>query len=619
MLAKESVGAFSDDEWIYEIKWDGYRAIAELNGDKVLLYSRNGNTFNESYPVVVEALQKLKLNAVLDGEIVALDENGMPRFQFLQDYGKAGNYPLVYYVFDVLEIKGKDTKDLTLLERKKLLKKLLKKDHVIKYSDHIEEKGEEFFELAKAKDMEGIMAKKADSLYYPGVRTKEWLKIKHHKSQEAIIAGFTQPTGSRKHFGALILAVKDGKNLRYIGHTGSGFNYKTLKEMYARLKPLIRETSPFKTEVKTNMPVTWVEPVLVCEVKYTEVTHGGNLRHPIFLRLREDKKTKEVTEESMKKIVKKSAAGKTKAKKAEVPGELSFGRIKVPISNVGKIFWPEEGITKGDVINYYQSVADYILPYLKGRPQSLFRTPNGIDKPGFFHKDAGVAAPDWVESEKIFSESTNKDIDYILCNNKASLAYLNNLGCIELNPWHSTTKALDNPDYIIIDLDPAPKNTFEQVIETANAVKEVLDRAGAKGFCKTSGATGLHVYIPTQKKYAYEQVKDFAHLVCMFTNELLPGFTSLERNLKKRGNNMIYLDHLQNRRGQTIACVYSLRPKPGATVSMPLSWNEVKKGLDPKDFNIHTALKRIKKNDDIFKPVLGKGVDLSACLKKLGA
>jgi bifunctional non-homologous end joining protein LigD len=612
MLAKESVSAFSDKDWIYEIKWDGYRAIAEINKKDVLLYSRNGNTFNESYPVVVEALQKMNIKAVLDGEIVALDENGMPSFQFLQDYGN-NIYPLVYYVFDILSLNGKDTTGLTLMERKDLLKKLLKKNEVIKYSDHIEEKGEQFFELAKEKDMEGIMAKKADSQYHPGTRTREWLKIKHHKTQEAIIAGFTEPGGSRKYFGALILAQKEGKELRYIGHTGSGFDFKGLKEMYARLKPLIQSTCPFKTPPKTNMPVTWVKPVLVCEMKYTEVTKDGHLRHPIFLRLREDKKAREVTTDSMEAVEKKpkkaSATEKTE-------NELSFGKIKVPLTNLKKIFWPKEGITKGDVIDYYQSVSNYILPYLKDRPQSLFRTPNGIDKPGFFHKDAGGEAPDWVESKKIFSESNNADIDYILCNNKATLAYLNNLGCIEVNPWHSTIKALDKPDYVIIDLDPAEKNTFEQVVETAQAVKHVLDKAGAKAFCKTSGATGLHIYIPMKKKYTYDQVKDFAHIICMMTNELLPDFSSLERNLKKRGNKMIYLDHLQNRKGQTIASVYSLRPKEGATVAMPLDWKEVKKGLDPKEFNIHTALKRIQKKGDIFKGVLGPGVDIAKCLKK---
>lgn len=632
MLAKESVNVFSNKDWIYEIKWDGYRAIAEVDGTNVSLYSRNGNTFNDSYPIVTQELKRLNINAVLDGEIVVLNDNGDPGFQLLQHYDTDSDHPIMFYVFDVLSINQTNTTDLTLIERKKLLEKLLKTNNVVKYSDHIEEHGEEFFEIAKKRGLEGIMAKKADSFYYPGVRTTEWLKIKHHHSQEAIIAGFTEPTGARKYFGALVLGIRDGKELKYVGHTGSGFNHEALKKMSQLLKPLIQKTSPFKEDVKTNMPVTWVKPVLVCEIKYTEFTRDGHMRHPIFLRLRNDKKANEVTMKATKPIAKKSSK-KTSVKKDVIKSSpkktktgskdetraentITFGKIKVPVTNLSKIFWPKEKITKGDVIKYYQSVSEYIMPYLKGRPQSLMRTPNGIGKPGFYHKDAGDDAPEWVESIEIYSESTKKDIDYILCNTKATLAYLNNLGCIEINPWHSTIKALDKPDYLVIDLDPSPKNTFEQVIETANAVKEVLDKAGAICFCKTSGATGLHIYIPMQKKYTYDQAKDFAHLVCILTNELLPKFTSLERNLKKRGNK-IYLDHLQNRRGQTIASVYSLRPKEGATVSTPLFWKEVKSGLTPLDFNIHNILKRIKNTGDIFTGVLGKGIDLNKCLNNL--
>ena len=635
MLAKESASAFSDKEWIYEIKWDGYRAIAEVNKKNVSLYSRNGNTFDGLYPIVAEGLRKMNLHAVLDGEIVVLNEEGDPDFQLLQHYQTDSEHPILFYVFDVLEINGTNTCGLPLTERKSLLKKLLKKNEVVRYSDHIEERGEDFFSIAKERNLEGIMAKRADSEYHPGSRTNDWLKIKNHLSQEAIIAGFTEPGGGRKHFGALVLGIKEGNGLRYIGHTGTGFDDATLKKMSALLKRLIQKKSPFKETVKTNMPATWVKPVLVCEVKYTEATRAGHLRHPVFVRLREDKTAKEVSMHATKKIAKKSAKKTSKtsdvkkqvlakskntvAKKADskAGSTKKIGRIAVPVTNLSKIFWPKEKITKGDVIDYYQSISDYIMPYLVARPESLLRNPNGIDKPGFFHKDAGDKAPEWVERIPLFSESANKNIDYILCNNKATLAYMNNLGCIEINPWHSTVKALDKPDYIIIDLDPSEKNTFDQVVETANVVKQVLDKAGADSYCKTSGATGLHIYIPVQKKYTYDQVKDFAQLICIFTQELVPEFTSMERNLKKRGNNKIYLDYLQNRRGQTIACAYSLRPKEGATVSMPILWKEVKKGLSPQHFNIHNALQRLQKNGDIFKNILGKGIDISECLKNL--
>jgi bifunctional non-homologous end joining protein LigD len=295
-----------------------------------------------------------------------------------------------------------------------------------------------------------------------------------------------------------------------------------------------------------------------------------------------------------------------------------FGKTKVKATNINKIYFPDDEITKGDVIDYYQQMADYILPYLKGRPQSLLRMPNGINAQGFFHKDAGVDAPTFVKTKELFSESTNKNINYIICDNKATLAYMNNLGSIEINPWHSTIQALDNPDYLIIDIDPSKENSFNQVIEAANVVKQVLDKAGAASYCKTSGASGLHVYVPVAKKYSYEQAKDFTYLICMLASEQLPGFTTLERNLQKRGNKHIYMDYLQNRRGQTIACAYSLRPKPGATVSTPLLWKEVKAGLTPQDFTINNILKRVKKRGDIFSPILGKGIDLNKCLKKLG-
>jgi bifunctional non-homologous end joining protein LigD len=628
MLAKETDKPFNDKEWIYEMKWDGYRAIAEVNENEVNLYSRNGNTFNYSYPIIVDELKKLKIHAVLDGEIIVVDENGKSSFQSLQYYQNDGTVPLEFRVFDLLSLKGQDTCSLALTDRKKLLKMLLPKNPVIKYSDHIEEKGTEFFKMAVENDLEGIMAKEANSIYNPGARTNLWLKIKNHKTLEAVIAGFTEPGGGRKHFGALVLGIWDGKQLKYIGHTGSGFDSKGLDRLIKLMKPLIQKKSPFDSVVKTNMPVTWVQPQLVCEIKYTEWTRDGHLRHPIFLRLREDKKAKDITTKTMEIVKPAKAADKKKPAKTKAPVKkkkekatqdefISFGKIKVKVTNFHKIYFPDEKITKGDVINYYQSVSKYILPYLKDRPESLKRNPNGIKDTGFFHKDAGVEAPDWVKSKSVYSDSTNKDINYILCNNAATLAYMNNLGCIEINPWHSTVQKLDKPDYLVIDIDPSDKNTFEQVIETANVVHDVFKKAGVESYCKTSGATGLHIYVPTQKKYTYDQLKDFSHLVCIMVQEQLPAFTSLERNLKKRGNKMIYLDHLQNRRGQTISSVYSLRPKAGATVSMPLHWKEVKSGLTPGDFNIYNALKRIEKTGDLFAPVLGKGIDLKKCLKQL--
>ncbi len=297
---------------------------------------------------------------------------------------------------------------------------------------------------------------------------------------------------------------------------------------------------------------------------------------------------------------------------------ITSGKIKVPVSNPQKIYFPLEKITKKMVVEYYQSIVKYILPFLKDRPESLKRNPNGILDQGFYHKDAGENAPDFIRTFPVHSESTNKEIDYIICNDKTTLAYLNNLGCIELNPWHSTIKKPDHPDYMIIDIDPSEKNNFEQVVAVANAFKKILDKAGAKSFCKTSGSSGLHIYVPMNKKYAYETVKDFAQLLCLMVNEMLPDLTTLTRNLAKRGNEKIYLDYLQNRRGQTIASVYSLRPHKGATVSMPLHWREVKKGLSPMKFTIHNSLKRIQKYPSLFDGIFGPAVNIDKCMKNLG-
>lgn len=619
MLAKEVSKPFDDDNWFFEIKWDGYRTIAQIGGGDVHLFSRNGNSFNSNYPIVVQELKKIGRDAILDGEIIILDEDGHPNFQYLQHYSENHFRPIQFQVFDLLELDGKSLLNKPLSVRKELLKEILPENNVIKYCDHISGKGIEFFEAAKASDLEGIMGKKANSKYFPGKRTGDWLKIKNHKSIEAIIVGYTAPAGSRKYFGALVLAEKDKDGFTYIGHTGTGFSDALLKEIYDLLQPLKTESSPFNKKIKTNAPVTWVKAEIVCEIKYTEITKEGILRHPVFLRIRNDKKVDEVNVPQEKaKATKKNFKKSSKKSVSKVEKKIfSFGKNKVEITHPSKIYFPNEGITKGEVADYYQSMAKYILPYLKGRPESLLRNPNGIDAKGFFHKDAGEKAPAFVKSEEIFSESVNKDIDYIICDNAAIMAYLNNLGCIELNPWHSTIDALDYPDYFMIDIDPSGKNNFDQVVEVALAVKEVMDEAGGNCFCKTSGATGLHVYIPANKKYTYDQVKDFAYLICVMVNNMLPGFTTLERNLKKRGNKHIYLDYLQNRRGQTLASVYSIRPKPGATVSTPLKWEEVKKGLSPKQFDIYNTKKRVEEMGDLFSGILKKGINMEKCLKKL--
>lgn len=290
---------------------------------------------------------------------------------------------------------------------------------------------------------------------------------------------------------------------------------------------------------------------------------------------------------------------------------------RLQLTNQNKIYWPDEGITKGQVLEYYSAISKYILPYLKGRPQSLKRNPNGIVDKGFYHKDAGDSAPDWVKSIELYSESAKKHIDYILCNNKATLLYLNNLGCIEINPWNSRVNHLDYPDYLVMDIDPAAKNSFNDVIEAALAIKEILDKAQAPSYCKTSGATGMHIYVPLRAAYHYDQVRSFAEIIAHLTQEQLPHSTTVERSLSKR-NNRIYIDYLQNSRGQTLSSVYSLRPVPGALVSTPLHWKEVKSGLRPTQFNIYTLPQRLDKVGDLFSGIRKGKLNLQRALKNLG-
>ncbi|AZA52265.1 DNA ligase D [Chryseobacterium sp. G0201] len=614
MFAKFFEKAFDDEDWIFEIKWDGYRAIADLSNEKPLFYSRNGISFLSKFDKVSKNFDQQKHKMILDGEIVAYDENGKPNFQLLQQIGDNPNLALVYQVFDLLWLNGHSTEEIPLIQRKELLKEALIETEVIKYCDHIPEKGIDFFNEMKKMQLEGMIAKKSDSLYIENYRSSDWLKIKFTNTEEAIICGFTKPRGSREGFGALILGKYIDGKLIYSGHTGTGFNKESLNLLHERLKKLVIKTSPFEAVPKTNMPVTWTKPELVCEIKYSEITKDGIFRHPVFVAIREDKNPED-TNEKPKEMKAKTPAKKTSTSEKEK--EITLDKHKVKLTNQDKVYFPKDEITKGDVIEYYQSVANFILPHLKNRPLSLNRFPNGIDEQSFYQKDASDNIPDWIKTTQVYSESNDKYIDYIYCNDKATLAYLNNLGCIDLNPWNSSLPDLEHPDFMVLDLDPSKKNSFDDVIETALQVNEVLNSIKIKGYCKTSGSTGIHVYIPMGGKYDFDQVKDFAHILMKQVNEKLPKITTLERSLQKRDDKKIYLDYLQNRTGQTLASVYSLRPKEGASVSMPLEWEELKPGLKPTDFNIHNALERIKEKGDLFKPVLGKGIDMMKALELL--
>ena len=630
MKATLTEEVFDDPEWIYEIKYDGYRALALIVNGKPDLYSRNLKSFNKSFPSLVNELSMFEENVLLDGEIVVVDEKGKSHFQLLQNYQKTGKGKLRYYAFDILYFKDKELTSIPLIRRKEILKNFISQNNFesIFYSDHIEESGKDFYKEAKKHQLEGIIGKNRNSIYRPGIRSKSWLKFKISKQQEAIIAGLTAPQGSRQYFGSLILGLYENGQLQYAGNCGTGFSDEELKRLHKKLKKYFIKKCPFLVKPLIRQEVQWIKPLVVCEVKFTEWTREGSMRHPVYLGIRQDKKPKEVIMEISAEAKPRRNRKKRSAPNSPKPSTLKqsppdsktitrkIGKVKLRITNQNKIYWPEEGITKGELIDYYDRIAPLILPYLKERPQSMHRFPNGISGKSFYQKDAATGKmADWVKTEKVFSKSNSKNIHYLVCNDRATLIYMANLGCIEINPWSSRISNPDKPDWMIIDLDPGEIG-FQEVVKTALTVKELFDELKIECYCKTSGATGLHIYTPLKGKYEYDVVREFAGMIARTAHALLPETTSVIRNPAKR-KKKIYIDYLQNSRGQTVAAPYSVRPMPGATVSTPLEWKEVNEELDPSDFTIQTIFKRLEKKGDLWKAVNGKNADLHSALKKL--
>jgi bifunctional non-homologous end joining protein LigD len=646
MLATLANKAFDDAGWTYEVKWDGYRALAYINNGSVEIASRNNKSFTEKYYPITAAMQKWKLNVVLDGELVVIKANGQADFGALQNWRSEADGHLVYYAFDILWLEGNNVMALPLQERQALLKKVLPTaDDRIRLSQIFTTNGLEFFEAAKKMGLEGMMAKKADSTYTPDNRSKNWLKIKVSQRQEVVIGGFTRNEGTSKLFSSLLLGVYDNGRFEYVGKVGTGFNAKMQKEMMEMFRPLIIKQSPFGYEPDINKPsrfrpnppkavATWLKPELVCEVSFAEVTSDGVFRHPSFEGMRTDKLPKEVVRETAtdtgvltNKAQEPATVNNAALVKAPKKGsrqtllnpneETQVKNINghdLKFTNLSKVYWPDEGYTKRDMFNYYYQMAEYILPYLKDRPQTLYRFPNGIYGKSFYQKDVKGKAPDWAKTYP-YTTSDGEDKEFLVGDNEATLLWIASLGCIELNPWFSTIHHPDNPDYCVIDLDPSDSTTFEQVIKAAQTVKEVLDAIGIPGYPKTSGSTGIHIYIPLGAKYSYDQSQMFGKLIASIVQSKLPDFTSIERQIKNREGKM-YVDYLQNRPNATLAGPYSLRPKPGATVSMPLHWEEIKEGLKMKDFTIQNAVERVRAEGDIFKGVLGKGIDMEKALAK---
>lgn len=613
---------FTDSEWQFELKLDGYRTLAYLQSGKVDLRSRRNNSFNRKFVEIHTALSEWKINVVVDGEVVVLNEEGRPDFNSIQLWETKKEGQVVFYAFDLLWIDGINIMDEPLYLRREALKQLMPESGVIRFSDHIDDIGNEFFEIARKNNLEGIIAKRKDSVYVPDFRAKTWLKIKIEERHEAVICGYTRKRDTDRLFSSLMLGLYENGELKFIGQVGTGFTEAMQEELMKKMKPLITKKLPFdKKPVIYGSDIAWLKPFLVCEVKYTELTNEGLMRHASFQGLREDKAAFELNNEP--ELYTDEVIEEVEEEQSEIIGPKKEEQIvnidghDLKLTNLKKIYWPKEKITKGEMLKYYYSMAEYILPYMKDRPQSLNRFPNGINGESFYHKNMGGKVDKWLKTFKRFSESSGEPKDFLICTDTASLIYMANLGCIEMNPWHSRVQTPLYPDWSVIDLDPGDI-AFEKVIETAQVVKQILDSLQMPSYPKTSGSTGIHIYIPLGAKYNYEQSKQLAELIANLVHEELPSFTSLVRNPRKR-TDKIYVDYLQNRPIQTICAPYSVRPKPGATVSAPLHWDEVKKGLKMSDFTMKNILERVKAEGDLFDGVLGKGIDLNKILKGLSS
>jgi bifunctional non-homologous end joining protein LigD len=607
MLATLTESVPKGDDWIFEIKWDGYRIVATVAGGEPELRTRKDQDYTKRFEKVARELVKaLKTpDCVVDGEVCALDEQGRPSVSAMQQ-GKSET-PIVYYVFDVLEVEGEPVTDLPLEERRARLEKLLdKRNRSVRFSERFEG-GEALLAAAEKQGLEGIMAKRLGSRYVPGRRSREWLKIKGHGRQEFVIAGYTRGKGRRAGtLGSLVLSTYQGGDLAYVGNVGTGFDDREIDRLLKKLKPLERDTPPFREVPK--MPrirkgdVAWVEPKLVAEVEFVEWTHDGRLRAPAYKGLREDKEATEVRREQT------------------MPTEIRKGKRVLKFSNLDKPFWPEEGITKGDLISYYRRVAPVLVPHLKDRPFTMKRYPDGWQGKFFFQKDAPKGMPDWIPTASIVVTTRDKPrqrrrIDAPLVNDELALLWMVNMACIDMNTWYSRIDKPDRPDWVLFDLDPSPDVGFKETVEVALLVKQALDALELESFVKTSGADGMHVLVPIARRHTYADTREFSAIIAGALARTHRGLVTTEWSKAKRRG--VLIDSNQNGEGKTIASVYSVRPKAGAPVSTPLRWNEVNEELDPASFTMETVLRRVEKHGDLFAGVLKNRQSLSQALKAL--
>ena len=594
----------------FEIKWDGYRILGLVSGGEARLLSRKDQDYTERFANVAKELAKaLKTpDAVVDGEVCALDEEGRPSFSAMQQGG--AKTPIVYYVFDLLEVEGEPVIDLPLSERRARLQKLLDgRNRCVRFSESFDD-GRALLEAAEERRLEGIMGKRVDSRYLPGKRSRDWLKFKTHGEEEFVIAGYTRGQGRREgSFGSLVLARYDaGGELEYVGNVGTGFDEREIERLLKRLRPLERKDTPFPAVPK--MPrirkgdVVWVEPKLVAQTKFAEFTHDGHLRAPVYLGLREDKDASEVRAEPS----------------APIPAVLTKGKRVLRLSNLDKEFWPEEGITKGDLLAFYRDVASVVVPHLKDRPFTMKRYPDGWQGKFFFQKDRPPGLPEWVPTVNLEVSTREtprrrRKIDAPLVNDELALLWMVNMGCIDLNTWYSRVDKLDRPDFVLFDLDPAADVGFPETVEVALLVKQILDTLGLESFVKTSGSDGIHVLVPIERRSTYDDTRQFAEIVAGALARTHRGLVTTEWSKAKRRG--VLIDANQNGEGKTIASVYSVRPKEGAPVSTPLRWDEVNEKLDPAQFTMDVVRRRVAEHGDLFEGVLKTRQSLSSALRKL--
>jgi bifunctional non-homologous end joining protein LigD len=601
MLATLADGLPRGEDWAFEPKWDGYRVLAYVRENEVELRSRRDQDYTQRFETVARALPRAVRtpNCVLDGEVCAVDEQGKSSFSLMQQ----GRGRLVYYVFDALEIDGEPLIELPLLERRQRLERLLdERSQAVRPTGEFDD-GQALLEAAQKQGLEGVMAKRRSSQYEPGRRSRNWQKVKVRPEQEFVIVGYTKGQGRRAKLGSLVVAVRERGGLRWVGNVGTGFTERTLDELLRRLRPLEGPDSPLA--IVPKMPrvkkgdVVWVEPELVAQVQFAEWTHDGHLRAPAFLGLREDKPPEEVRREM------------------PIESEVRNGRRVLKLSNLDKLFWPEEGITKGDLLAYYRDVASTVVPHLKNRPFTMKRYPDGWQGKFFFQKDAPKHMPDWIAT--VAYRSTSREtrqkrmISYPLVNDELGLLWMVNMGCIDLNTWYSRVDKPDRPDWVLFDLDPSPDVGFRETVEVALLVKTLLDQIGLLAFPKTSGADGMHVLVPIERRWTYDDTREFAEIVARALASTHRGLVTTEwQKAKRRG---VLIDANQNGEGKTIASVYSVRPREGAPVSTPLRWDEVNEALDPAAFTMDTVLDRVARHGDLFEGVLTERQSLAKALK----